>query len=332
MIIKNKYEVEIFRLGMISKFIQLIILVVLGKNVIKYIWLVAIISGFSTITWSFPLNLFSSTIINSSEKKEFVVYKTMLTNIVKVVIPIIFGSLISVESFEKTAIIVLLLSFIQIIISFKLKYKKNMQVYKFNLLEEYQNLRTNENVIELLKTEFFQGMTYEGALDTAVTLLIIIAFSQDFSLGIVTSFISILSIFSAYICKKIINTRRIKPAILVSCIVPLISTIILLIITNNYTIICYNIIYAFFIQMISIIKDIRTITLTNSEIINDTNRVEAYVLMEIVLGAGRIISYLLLFAVGFLKQPYLLKILIIILTLCISLLAKHLLKISYKVS
>lgn len=327
MIIKNRYEIQIFSLGMISKFIQLLILILLGENVIKYIWLVAIISGFSTITWSFPLNLFSSTIVANDEKKEFVVYKTMFANIVKVVTPIIFGSLISVKSFEKTAIIVLVLSFIQILISFGLKYKKSTDVQKFNLLQEYKKLKTNKNVKELFKAEFFQGMTYEGALDTAVTLLIIIAFAQDFSLGVVTSIISILSIFSAYICKKIINPQKIKFTILTACIVPFISTIILLLLTNNYTIVGYNIIYAFFIQMISIIKDVQTITLMNSKAINGSNRVEAYVLLEIFLGAGRVISYILLLLVGFLKEFYLLKILIIILTLCISLQGKHLMRI-----
>lgn len=327
-IIKNKYEIKIFRIGMITKFLQLMILVILGENVLQYIWLIAVISGVSTITWSFPLNLFSSTIVKDNEKKEFVVYKTMFTNIVKVAIPILFGSLISVESFEKTAIIVLVISFIQILLSFRLEYENNRNEQKFNLLEEYKKLKTNKNVLELFKTEFFQGFTYEGALDTAVTLLIIIAFSKDFSLGVITSITSVLSIFGAYICKKIINSKKITLTIFISCVIPLISTIILLFITNKYTIVGYNIIYTLFIQIISIIKDINTLKLTNSEIINGSNRVETYVLLEIFLGLGRVISYILLLIVGIFKEFYLLKVLIIILTLGILCMGKHLVKIN----
>lgn len=327
-IIKNKYEIKIFRIGMITKFLQLMILVILGENVLQYIWLIAVISGVSTITWSFPLNLFSSTIVKDNEKKEFVVYKTMFTNIVKVAIPILFGSLISVESFEKTAIIVLVISFIQILLSFRLEYENNRNEQKFNLLEEYKKLKTNKNVLELFKTEFFQGFTYEGALDTAVTLLIIIAFSKDFSLGVITSITSVLSIFGAYVCKKIINSKKITLTIFISCVIPLISTIILLFITNKYTIVGYNIIYTLFIQIISIIKDINTLKLTNSEIINGSNRVETYVLLEIFLGLGRVISYILLLIVGIFKEFYLLKVLIIILTLGILCMGKHLVKIN----
>lgn len=327
-IIKNKYELKIFKFGMITKFIQLIVLVVLGSKVVDYIWIIGIISGLSTITWSFPLNVFSATIVTNQEKKEFVVYKTMFTNIVKVLIPVLFGSLISVESFEKTAIIVLILSFIQIIISSKLKYENKKEEQKFNLIEEYKKLKNNKKVKELFKTEFFQGLTYEGALDTAITLIIIIAFQKDFSLGIITSIISILSIFSAYICKKVVNPKRIQLMIAISCIFPLISTIILLVITNKYTIVGYSIIYTLFIQIISIVKDINTLKLTNSEVVNDSNRVETYVLLEVVLGLGRIISYILLLIVGMLGNFYLLEILIIILTLGICFMGKHLIKMN----
>ena len=68
-ILKNNYEMRIFRIGMISKFIQLVILILLGDNVVNYIWILAVIAGFSMETWSFSLNLFSSKLISNNEKK-----------------------------------------------------------------------------------------------------------------------------------------------------------------------------------------------------------------------------------------------------------------------
>lgn len=327
-IIKNKYELKIFRLGMITKFIQLVILIILGNKVIDYIWILGIMSGLSMITWSFPLNIFSTTMVANQEKKEFIVYKAISTNIVKVLIPVLFGSLISIESFEKITIIVLVLSFIQIVLSSKLKYENNKEEQKFNFIKEYKKLKLDTRVKALLKTEFFQGLTYEGALDTAVTLLIIIAFQKDFSLGVITSIISVLSIFSAYICKKIVNPKRIQFMLALACIFPVVSTIILLAVTNKYTIVGYSIIYTLFIQIISIVKDVSTLKLTNSEIVNDVNRVETYVLLEIVLGMGRIVSYILLLIIGVLGNFYLLEILIIILTLGICFMGKYLTKMN----
>lgn len=326
--IKNRNEMLVFRLGMISQFFQLLIVVFLGKKIVKYIWIAALISGLATITYYLPHNLFSSILVPNKEKKEYSVYKNMLTSLVRVVIPIVFGAIISENSFEKTAIIVLILSIIQILVSFKLEYKKSHDKPKhFKLIENYKKLRKNKNVMELFKTTLYFGMTADGALKTSITLLIIIAFKKDFSLGIITSLIYILSIFSSYLCKKIIETKKIKIAIYISGLIPLLSTIILLFITNKITIVGYNIIYAFFIQIITVIKEVKTLKITDSSTINDSNRTEVYVLIELFLGIGRIISYVLLLIVGLLNSILLLKILIIFLSLCILFSGIHLIKI-----
>lgn len=194
------------------------------------------------------------------------------------------------------------------------------------MVDSYKKLRKNRNIRELFKTEFFLGLTQEGALDTVITLMIIISFSKDFSLGVITSISYIFSILSAYLCKKI-KTKNNKDIIYLSCIIPLISTIILLIVTNKYTIIAYNIIYTFFFQIISIIKNIKTLKITNSIIINDSNRVETFIILEFYLGSGRLVSYLFLLVVGLLNNMFLLKVLVIILSICILLMGKILVKI-----
>lgn len=327
-ILKNKYEMQIFRIGMISKFIQLVILIMLGDNVINYIWIIAIIAGLSTETWSFPLNLFSSKLISNDEKKTFVVYKTIFYNLSKVIIPILLGSIISIKSFQVTAIIILILSFIQILLSFKLNLKRTSsnKNNKLNLIKEINNIKSNKRLQRFYMMKFFKGMAYEGALDTAVTLLIIISFNSDFSLGIITSVISLLAMISSYIYKKINNQEKIKLLIIISCIIIFISSIILIFKTNQYTVISYNLIFAFLLQFIMVPEEVQTLKFTNSDLINDLNRVETYVLLEMFLNAGRIISYILLFIVGIYNKIYLLEILIIFLVLSISAEAVNLIK------
>lgn len=318
-ILKNKYEMEIFRLGMISKFIQLVILIMLKENIVNYIWILAIISGFSIETWSFPLNLFSSTLVSNDEKSSFVAYRTILNNLAKVLIPFLFGSIISANSFEKAAIIILILSFIQILLSFKLnlKQRKDNENKKLNVVEEYKKIKNNKKLKNFYKMKFFKGMAYEGALDTAVTLLIIITFNSDFSLGIITSIISVLAMISSYLYKKVKDNKSIKLLIKISSMIILITSILLVFITNQYTIVGYNLIFAFFLQFIIVTEETQTLKFTNSDIITDSNRVETYVLLEFFLNLGRVISYILLFIVGIFNKLYLLEILIIFLALSI---------------
>lgn len=319
-ILKNKYQMQIFRIGMISKFIQLAILIILGDNVVNYIWILAIVAGFSMETWSFPLNLFSSKLVSNDEKKDFIVYKTILNNLVKVLIPFLLGSIISIKSFETTTIIIFILSFIQILLSFKMKFKmkNNNENKKLDIIKEVNHIKNNIKLQRFYKMKFFKGMAYEGALDTAVTLLIIMSFDSDFSLGVITSIISLLAMLSSYVYKKFKNQEKMKLLIIVSYVIILISSIVLVFITNRYTIVGYNLIFAFFLQFIMASEEVQTLKFTNSDVINDSNRVETYVLLEMFLNIGRIISYILLFVVGIYNNLYLLEILIIFLVISIG--------------
>lgn len=319
-ILKNKYEMQIFRIGMISKFIQLAILITLGDNVVNYIWIMAIVAGFSMGTCSFPLNLFSSKLVLNDEKKDFIVYKTILNNLVKVLIPFLLGAIISIKSFETTTIIILILSFIQILLSFKMKFKmkNNNENKKLDIIKEVNHIKNNKKLQRFYMMKFFKGMAYEGALDTAVTLLIIMSFNSDFSLGVITSIISLLAMLSSYVYKKFKNQEKMKLLIIVSYVIIHISSIALVFITNRYTIVGYNLIFAFFLQFIMVSEEVQTLKFTNSDVINDSNRVETYVLLEMFLNIGRIISYILLFVVGIYNNLYLLEILIIFLVISIG--------------
>lgn len=311
---------QIFRIGMISKFIQLAILITLGDNVVNYIWIMAIVAGFSMGTCSFPLNLFSSKLVLNDEKKDFIVYKTILNNLVKVLIPFLLGAIISIKSFETTTIIILILSFIQILLSFKMKFKmkNNNENKKLDIIKEVNHIKNNKKLQRFYMMKFFKGMSYEGALDTAVTLLIIMSFNSDFSLGVITSIISLLAMLSSYVYKKFKNQEKMKLLIIVSYVIIHISSIALVFITNRYTIVGYNLIFAFFLQFIMVSEEVQTLKFTNSDVINDSNRVETYVLLEMFLNIGRIISYILLFVVGIYNNLYLLEILIIFLVISIG--------------
>lgn len=319
-IIKNKYKMEIFRIGMITKFVQLLIIIILGNKVVNYIWILGLIGGFSTITWSFPLNLFSSTLVEEKEKKYYVVYRTILSNLSKVIIPFLLGTIIYIKSFKITAIIILILTFIQLVLSFFIKDKKDKDFNNnkhLNILNEFKKIKYNNKLKRFYKMKFYKGLAYEGALETVITLLIIIAFKTDFSLGIVTSVSSVLSILGSYIYKKIKNENLLNKIILMSSFLIILISFLLIAFPSNITIIIYNLLFYFLIQFIMVPEEVITLKFTNSNTITDENRVETYILLEFFLNFGRIISYLLLLAIGVFFNIYILELLIILLEFAI---------------
>lgn len=327
-VIKNKYKMETFRLGMISKFIQLLLIVVLGDKVVEHIWLLAVMAGFSTEAWSFPLNLFSTTLVKENEKETFVVYKSILNNLCKVLVPFLLGTIISIKSFTITAIIILALTFIQIIISLFIEDNmvENKTNEKLHVIDEFKKIKNDRKLKRFYNMKFFKGLAYEGALETAVTLLIIIAFKSDFSLGIVTSITSLLAVFSSWIYKKINNEKKLNSIVIFSSIIILLFSILLVFLTNNTTIVIYNLVFSFFLQFIMVLEEVKTLKFTNSNVITEKNRVETFILLEFFLNLGRIIGYLLLLITGLFFNVYLLEIVIIILVFAIILETNNLIK------
>lgn len=327
-VIKNKYKMEIFRLGMISKFIQLLLIVVLGDKVVEHIWLLAVMAGFSTEAWSFPLNLFSTTLVKENEKETFVVYKSILNNLCKVLVPFLLGTIIFIKSFTITAIIILALTFIQIIISLFIEDNmvENKTNEKLHVIDEFKKIKNDRKLKRFYNMKFFKGLAYEGALETAVTLLIIIAFKSDFSLGIVTSITSLLAVLSSWIYKKINNEKKLNSIVIFSSIIILLFSILLVFLTNNTTIVIYNLVFSFFLQFIMVLEEVKTLKFTNSNVITEKNRVETFILLEFFLNLGRIIGYLLLLITGLFFNIYLLEVVIIILVFAIILETDNLIK------
>lgn len=156
-----------------------------------------------------------------------------------------------------------------------------------------------------------------GPFLTAYLFKIAIENIKIISIYNIFSYIAIV-IIALFIGRILKNKYEMPILIIISCTIILISSIILVFFTNQYTIVGYNLIFAFFLQFIMVAEEVQTLKFTNSDVINDSNRVETYVLLEMFLNAGRVISYILLFIVGIYNKLYLLEILIIFLVLSIG--------------
>lgn len=156
-----------------------------------------------------------------------------------------------------------------------------------------------------------------GPFLTAYLFKVAIENIKIISIYNIFSYIAIV-IIALFIGRILKNKYEMPILIIISCTIILISSIILVFFTNQYTIVGYNLIFAFFLQFIMVAEEVQTLKFTNSDVINDSNRVETYVLLEMFLNAGRVITYILLFIVGIYNKLYLLEILIIFLVLSIG--------------
>lgn len=327
-IIKNKFRVGMFRIGVIFNFIYIMTIIILKEKIIEYLGLISIFYGISSSAYWFPYNLFVINKIDNERRTEYTVKSKIISLIIGVLCPIILGSIITVTNYELTAIIILVISIIQIILSFMLSPDNETNLSKFNAKQTLNKLKSNKQIRRISIVEFFIGMNVsDGALEILMTILILNSFKTDMNLGIITSITTVLSMICVHLYGKIYKKKNDKGLIIVSSILPVIAVFILLIWRNNITIIIYNICYVIFTSLLTLTREIRLFNISDSHIVDKNNQCEFFALRESILNIGRVMGYTMLLLAGLTGSQLVLSIVMVLLTLSIPIMGLNITKI-----
>lgn len=321
-IVKNKFRIGMFRIGVIISFIYIMTIVILKDKVVDHLGLISILYGISQSTYWFPYNLFVINKIDNQERTDYTVKKNIIVSSVGVLCPILLGTIITATNFELTAIIILIISLIQIVLSFMLTPEKNINTLKkYNLLDSLKKIRKNKQIKKMFLVEFLIGFSIsEGALGTLITILIFNVFKTNMNLGIISSISTVLSIIAIKLYGKYSKNKLDKKALIISSIIPVISVFIVLMNTNNITIIIYSFCYEIFVNgILNLSRTIRLFNMSDSSIIQKDDQSEFFSLREGILNLGRIVSYTILLIAGISSNVVTLNFALIILTLSIPL-------------
>lgn len=329
-IVRNKFQIGMFRFGVILNFVYILFIIILKEAILDHLLILAFISGFALISYWFPYNLFISLQVENKNRESYEVKRKTISLITSVLTPIFLGSLITTTNFYLTAIIIAIISGIQIILSFFIKTEEKKD-YKFTPLKSYKTLIKNKNIFNIFIVETFIGMNIsDGVLNVLLTILIFNAFKTDLNLGIISSLSSILTIILSYIYSKKCKNKNDKIIILLCGIVPVISVLLLVFNTNNITLIIYYMIYNCLINILSMIIDIRLFNISNSDIVKQNHNIEFWSIREFILNIGRIIGYSLLLLTAIINKNNYLNYLLIVITLSIPIMAYFTTKVERK--
>lgn len=325
---EKRNRIKIFRIGIILNFIYILIIILLKEKIINYLPIISILYGISASCYYFPYNLFTINKVKNTERTNYMVKLFITISVVGILFPIIFGSIITITNYILTAVIVLFISFIQIILSFFITDNHNGDLEEYNLKKAWLELKKNKQVINCLAGEFFIGMNIcNGALETVMVILILNSFKTNINLGIITSIATLLSILVVKIYGLIYNKRDDKKIIIISSIIPVISLIIFLILKTNTTVIIYKFSYVIFAEILSLVRKIKIFNLSNSKIVNKSNQCEFNAIREVTLNVGRVTGYTLLLLAGLTQSAVVLNIITIILTLSLLVMSINLTKV-----
>ena len=293
-IVRNKFQLGMFRIGIISNFIYIFAIIVLKEQILKHLSLISFLYGFSAITYYYPYNLFIANKINNKERTNYEFKKKLVSTIIAIVVPIILGSIITTTNFELTAIIILFVSLVQIISSFFIKSVEYKNC-NFTPIKSFKIFIKNKDIINMFFMEYFKGMNVsEGALEVVLTVLIFDAFKTNLNLGILSSVSSFLLILMQYLYTKKLKDKNDKFIILLCSLIPILSLILLLLFTNNITLILYYLCYSTFVNILCVILDVKLFNISNCKEIKCDNQMEFWSIREVILNLGRITGHFLL--------------------------------------
>ena len=327
-IIKNKFRIGMFRIGVILNCFYILTIIILNEKIVNHLVLISILYGISSSVYWLPYNLFVINKIDNNYRTEYTVKSKIVSSVIGVLCPILLGTIITATNYELTAIIILFISLVQIVLSFLLTPEQENILPKFNLKKTWNKLKNNEQIKKIYIVEFFIGMNVsDGALEILMTILIFNSFKTNLNLGIITSITTILSMIFVYLYGKIYKNKDDKTIIIISSILPVLSVLLLLLLKNNITIIIYNICYVIFTSILTLTREIRLFNISDSYIVDNSNQIEFFAIREGILNCGRIVGYLMLLFAGISGSLLVLNIVMVILTLSILVMGVNIRKI-----
>lgn len=324
-LIKNKFKIGMFRIGVILNFIYILLIIILREKIINSLFLIGFYYGFASICFWTPFNLFKSYKIKNINQSKYEAKNKLISSLVTILTPIFLGSLITTTNYITTAFITLAISFILIILSFCLKTIP-ITNNKFQLRATFKKLINDNNLKNMLVTTFLRGMTIsDGSLGVLMTILLFNAYKSDFSLGIVNSVAALVTVILAYLYSKYFAKRKDNYFTIVCALLPICALPFILISMANISIALYDFCYLIVVELLSLVYEVRMFNISRT-IILEQEKSEYFAILEFILNMGRILSYILLLIVGLLGNIYF-KYLLLLLTFIILIMGFKIAKI-----
>lgn len=291
--IKRKDKIWFYRIGIIIKTIFAFTILILGQDITNHVISLGVLYGLMTATNGFPFNMIESENITKGERIRYLGYGNALTGIVSIIAPLIIGRYITETSYTATAVPIIVITIMELLISFFLK-SKNRTTEKLALKSFFKKFLKDKTLWRLYIIEFLKGFNRNGVMSLVASLIVIRALSNDTAIGDWSSVFAALSAIAMLAFAK--YYKKLHQTIVVSMftLIILVSTILVLISPNFMSIVFYNIAYDVFLFVIDRIANANLFDYSNSGIYKNRYNTEYFTFRELFLNAGRILGYLIL--------------------------------------
>lgn len=315
--INKRNVLNIYRLGLLSTGFSLFILLALGKKIVDYIFLYAIIDCATNILYWSAYKMILYEFKKDEQFKKIFSYNSIVSSIISIISTIGMGYIIVNLSYSVVITIIILLIFLALLITFHFdNYEFNINKLKLSNIKYALKDKQSKQIYKLV---FLEGMGYRGGLETTITLIIFLTLGTESSLGILDAIFALLGLITSLLVKTYLKESNNKKAFIISSLSILFISIPI-IFTNSFEVfIIYNIIFNIAYKVTQILVDTAVFNIHSNETIRKYY-LEYTFICETVHGLGKVLSELiLLFVVTYSFSLTNLKMVVAILSLSIIL-------------
>ena len=288
----NKNNVlNVYRIGLLSNGLCLLVLLFLGSNVKNYIYLFAVLDCATSLLYWSAYKMILYNFKNDDQFKKIFSYNSVVTSIISIISTIGMGYVIVNTSYAILLTIIISLVFIAVISTFYLdEYTFDINPIK---LSNIKYALKDEQAKEIYKIVFFEGMGFRDGLDTTITFIIFLTLGSESSLGNLNAVFALLGLITSLLVKKYLKEKGNKNAFLISALAILIVTIPI-IFTNSFTVfIIYNIVFNIAYKITQILVDTAVFNISSNKTLTKY-QLEYTFLGEAIHGFGKAFSELIL--------------------------------------
>lgn len=312
-------RISIYRISLVIETLLVVLFIFKGEEISKYLILAGFIKGFGDAFYYASYNVLKQEMVSKNSMGNYVSGIYTATKVIDLVCPVILGALIDVSTYSTVAIVVCIISLIQITISLFVKAKKP-QGSKYSLKEFFGRIKQKSKHSKQIW--FIYGMSFlfvNAVITRVLNICIMLEYQNALSLGIITSLLSLATILSIILVKKLTKAGHRNWLFILSAVLLVTSSIIFAVNTCKWSVVIFDAVLTIGGIIFKINYDAyRNGILKEAGLYQDIG--EHHTIMESIYAIIRLIGFSLVMLIAVIKILVLFKIFLIVIS-CIYALA-----------
>ena len=297
-------RVSIYRFAIVIRGAFIVSLVFFGNEIAKFVILAGVLHGMSEAFYWTSYNVMKSELVSCCLTNKYSTIQVVENKLINFIVPIVLGGVIDSSSFIISSFIIFAVVIVQLIISIFIKSRRPLNS-SFDMKKFVKDIKASPQRKDIYKTIFIISMIngFHAVVSSLNTILIMLVFKSNFSLGVLTGIFSGISILILLFIKRFVKTGKRLPLYISLVILSIISMTIVPFFMSKTLVVIYNFIYMFAAIVYSYMFDFyRNCFVKKFDMYDDI--AEYQCIIESILQIARVFIYAIMIGVGLIGASF----------------------------